>query len=294
MISGARQHRGLVLIIVLWIITLLTIIAGSLVYTVRTETLLASHGVERAQAHALAQAGLNYAALQVLRPASERRWPVDGSRQTWRFGPGRVAITVTDVSGRVDLNSADRKLLRSLLVAVGVAEEDLDGLLDAIEDWRDADDLRRVNGAEREEYEAAGRAIGPKNKPFDSIEELQQVLGISATMYRQLAERVTVFSRQPGINPALATGDLLRMLPDVDEATIADYLVARAEHFAQGLPPPAVPINSPFFSTAQGLAYHIAVSAHLTTGVIGFIEATITQPRRAGEAFHVLAWREGR
>lgn len=294
MISGAPQHRGLVLIIVLWIITLLTIMAGSLVYTVRTETLLASHGVERAQAHALAQAGLNYAALQILRPTSERRWPVDGSRQTWRFGPGSVAITVTDVSGRIDLNSADRELLRTLLTAVGVAEENLDSLLDTIEDWRDEDDLRRVNGAEREEYEAAGQIVGPKNKPFDSVEELQQVLGISSTLYRQLAERVTVFSRQPGINPAVAPGNLLRILPDVDATTVDDYLVARAEHFTQGLPPPPVPVNSPFFSTAQGLAYHITVRAHLTTGVKALIEATITQPRRPGEAYHVLAWREDR
>ncbi len=282
------------LIIVLWIITLLTIIAGSLVYTVRTETLLASHSIERAQAHALAEAGLNYAALQVLRPASERRWPVDGSRQTWRFGPGRVFITVTDASGRIDLNSADRELLRALLIDVGVSQEDLDSLLDTIEDWRDADDLRRVNGAESKEYETAGRAIGPKNKPFDSVEELQQVLGISSTAYRQLAERVTVFSRQPGINPAVASGNLLRILPDVDAATIDDYLIARAEHFAQGLPPPPVPINSPFFSTAQGLAYHVAVKAHLTTGVTALIEATIAQPRRPGEVYHVLTWREDR
>lgn len=291
---GVIQNRGLVLIIVLWIITLLTIMAGSLVYTVRTETLLTSHAVEQAQAHALAEAGLNYAALQILRPASARDWPVDGSQQTWRFGPGRVFITVTDVSGKVDLNSADREMLGILLTAAGTLEEDLDGLLDTIEDWRDADDLRRVNGAESDEYEAAGRSIGPKNKPFDSVEELQQVLGISSAVYRKMAKWVTVFSRQPGINPMVAPGDLLRILPDVDKATLDDYLVARAEHFAQGLPPPPLPINSPFFSTTQGLAYHIAVKAYLMTGVTAFIEATIVQPRRPGEAFHVLAWHEGR
>lgn len=289
----ATRNQGLILVIVLWIITLLTMLASSLVYSLRTETLLATHAVERAQAQALAQAGLDYAALRILGANPQRKWPVDGSSQRWRFGSAALFIRVSDASGKIDINGANRELLKALLASAGVADEEVDSLVDAIEDWRDADDLPRVNGAESEAYEAAGRSVGPKNKPFESVEELQQVLGINAIFYKRIAEKITVFSRQPGINPAVASADVLRVLPDVDAATVEDYLLTRAEHFAQQLPAPPLPVNSTFISTAQGIAYHVAVNARLESGVTALIKAVIAQPRRRNEAYHVLAWREG-
>ena len=33
-------------------------------------------------------------------------------------------------------------------------------------DWRDKDELERVNGAEEDAYLAAGLQIGPANRPF--------------------------------------------------------------------------------------------------------------------------------
>lgn len=65
-------------------------------------------------------------------------------------------------------------------------------MADAIEDWRDADDLAELNGAEDREYAAAGRPYGAKDGPFDSLDELQLVSGIDRDLYRTLLPALTV------------------------------------------------------------------------------------------------------
>ena len=67
----------------------------------------------------------------------------------------------------------------------------------AVADFRDPDDQRRVNGAENKQYRSAGLGWGPKNAPFQSIDELQQVLGITREIYRQVADNITVYAVTP-------------------------------------------------------------------------------------------------
>ena len=291
----ALKQQGIVLVIVLWIITLLTVMAGSFTYSLRTETLLAASAVGRAQARALAEAGVNYAAMQVLRPVATQAaaWPVDGSEREWQFGQGRLRIAVVDANGKIDLNRANRALLGGLLTSAGVADEALDSLLDAIEDWRDPDDVPGLHGAEKAEYQAAGRALGPKNAPFESVEELQQVLGMTPAIYQRIAGSLTVFSGQPGINPAVASANVLKALPGADPKAIDDYLAARADNAAQGLPPPPPPVASPYLAAGGGIAYHITVQAQLDTGVTVSVEAVVGQSRQATQPYHLFAWREG-
>ncbi|MEZ5584102.1 MAG: type II secretion system protein GspK [Candidatus Competibacteraceae bacterium] len=278
-IPTVRRQKGIVLVIVLWIITLLSVMAASFSYSMRTETLLTVHSVERAQARALAEAGIVYAMMQVLNPNPNQqqhpRW-IDGEIREWRFGPALLRINATDVGGKVDLNRADRNLLGGLLQQAGVSEDDLDSVLDAIEDWRDPDDLRRLNGAESADYRAAGRALGPTNMPFTSVEELQQVLGITPVIFHQLAPWLTVHSYQPGIDPTIASATVLHAMPGVDPAVIDDYIAARAESLAEGQPPPPPPALGPYLSPSRGLAYHITVEAQLDSGVATSISTVIS------------------
>ena len=100
---------------------------------------------------------------------------------------GRVLVTVEDEAGKVDLNSASEPLLRALLAGAGATPVEVDRITAAILDYRDADNLRRPDGAEADEYRLAGRQNGPKNAPFDSIFELGQVLGVDAALAHQSA-----------------------------------------------------------------------------------------------------------
>jgi DNA uptake protein ComE-like DNA-binding protein len=52
-------------------------------------------------------------------------------------------------------------------------------IIDAILDWLDPDDIARPNGAEREYYAGLSPPYAPKNGPFETVEELLLVKGIT-------------------------------------------------------------------------------------------------------------------
>lgn len=291
------HERGIVLVIVLWIVALLSIMAGSFAYSMRVETLLAAHTLEHAQAKAMVEAGVAYATLYLLSAKDSQQWPADGSEREWSFGPGYSRIQVFDAAGRIDLNRSHRDLLRGLLLAAGVADDQVERLLDAIEDWRDPDDLRRSNGAEMKDYVAAGRTLGPKNAPFEAVEELQQVLGMTPELYRRIESAVTVYSKQPGIDPATASKIVLQAVPGIDPNVIDEYIRLRAEHLAQGLPPPPLPGGGPYLSRSGGLAYHVRVEAHPGTGIALSAEAVVIKANGDPQhrlPYRLVAWREGK
>ncbi|HXH03629.1 MAG TPA: hypothetical protein VNN09_09945 [Candidatus Competibacteraceae bacterium] len=294
-LGRVTRQRGVVLVLVLWVLVLLSVMAASFSYSMRSELRQAGAVAERAQARALAEAALHYAALHALHPLPDQYWPVDGTPRRWRYGAGVASIRITDIGGKVDLNNADRNLLRNLLAAAGVPVEAQDSLLDAIEDFRDPDDLPRLKGAEKDAYAAQGRVYGPKNARFESVEELQQVLGMTPELYRRLAGELTVYSGMPGINPAAASTRLLKaVLPEVDPRLIEQYVALRQQAAEQGQPPPAPPFTSPYLSAAQGVVYHIAADVALDSGVAAYAEATVIQGGTPDRLYSLLAWRESR
>ena len=310
--SGVRgqptsPQRGMVLVIVLWIVTLLAVMAGGFAYSMRVETRLATTAVERAQAHALAEAGMAYALAWQLDPELQKQWPPNGDPHDWTFGGGRVRIEVTNASGLVNLNNAGSDLLKALLAGAGVAAADQDRLVDAIQDWRDPDDQPLPHGAEKTEYRAAGRP-GPKNANFDSVDELGQVLGMSRDLVERLASVVTVFSYESTVNPELAPARVLRAL-GLDEGAVADYVAARARAAADGSPaPPWLSTNNPsFFFEGRSSVYHIVATAEMEAGTAVTLEAVfdvrggVFGPGSfggvgslGGQGPQLLAWREGR
>ncbi len=290
-----RRQQGLALVIVLWVIMLLAIMAGSFAYTLRTDTTLATHATETARGRALAEAGLAHVAYRLLiQPDPESPWPIDGTPRLWTFGSGQVRIAVRDTSGLIDINHADRELFKGLLTTIGgLDEREADILLDRIEDYRDPDDLERIDGAERDTYLQAGYPRGPKNAPFESIEELQQVFGMTAELYRRIADSITVWSQQPGLNPAAASAEMLRAVPGLDADLIDEYIAERELAIEQNEPPPPFPFPSEYLTGGGGMAYHVQLTAWSITGIETGVTATISGRQYVTEAFHIDAWREG-
>lgn len=291
----SNKQSGIALVIVLWVVTLLTLMAGSYAYSMRTETRLVTSASERAQARALADAGVALAALHLLiRPDPENPWQVEGSTREWQFGSGTVSISVRDATGLIDINQAARELIVGLLAtAGGLGDQEAEALMQKIEDYRDSDNERRAEGAEEDDYAAEGRAT-PKNTLFESIDELQQVLGMTEEIYTRIADAITVDSRQKGINPETASAKVLNSIPNIDPQSVADYLVARQTSLDQDLPPPAFPEGAGFTISRQGISYQIQVAAKLhNSPAKDYIEASITRRRVATEAYHVNFWRAG-
>jgi general secretion pathway protein K len=192
-------QRGIALLLVLWVLSLLTIIAVGLTATQRTESALVANQLATARFHAAAEAAISWAMLNLLTPPTAFEegtdtWVPDDTPRLWSFAGESLEIRVSNEESRIDLNKATQGLLLALLVAVGLEQDTASAIADAILDWRDADDLTGLNGAEDSDYADAGRSYGAKDGPFDSVEELQEVLGVDPGLYRALAPALTVDS----------------------------------------------------------------------------------------------------
>jgi len=91
---------------------------------------------------------------------------------------GGSTMALQDVGGMISLNKPNEALLRRYLQVCGVDDAVVPALVDTLQDYTDADDLRRLNGAEHRDYEDKGLR-GPRNAPLRNVTELWSVLGWS-------------------------------------------------------------------------------------------------------------------
>ncbi|MGA7980476.1 MAG: type II secretion system protein GspK, partial [Chromatiaceae bacterium] len=274
---GARRQRGIALLLVLWVIALLTIIAVGLSATQRTETALAGNQVNSARFRALADAAVDYGMLNMMvQPIAaqgtqdqaaqaqeqDNLWVPDGTAHTWGFAGETMEIAVSNEGSRIDLNQAPRELLVGLFTAAQVPDDEVNALADAVIDWRDPDDLRSADGAEDSDYEAAGRPYGAKDGPFDSVEELQQVLGFTHQLYRVLEPALTVATGSAQVVQDLASPLVIAALQGISEEEARDR--QQEQHAAEGVPGAA---GSTVASLNRGgPLYRIRVTLHQGRG----------------------------
>ena len=246
------RQTGVALVLVLWVLSLLMIMAGSFALSMRRESSITSVIKSNAQASAVAESGLTIAKFMLLDKDVNKAWRTDGSVYEIIASGAKIRIRLLAEAGKIDLNKADQRSLQNLLTNAPINEEQQSKLLGAILDWRDADDLVNINGAERAEYEEAGLNYVPRNKPFDSIEELQLVLGMDKKVYAWIEPLVTVFSGQPMVNYKLASKEVLKTNPELDGDMINSYLLARIDSARNNLPSPSLPTIPGLRSTSTG------------------------------------------
>jgi general secretion pathway protein K len=202
-----------------------------------------------------------------------------------------ISANATDESGKIDLNAAPDVLLKNLFQSVGVDADTAMHLVDAIGDWKDADDLRRPYGAESADYKAAGLSYGPANAPFESVAELQRVLGMTPAIYAAVAGELTVFNRQGGINPMYASRTALLALPNATPEVVDAYIAQRNDALAQHLPLPPFAIQG---GAAPVNVWRIRAEATTADGVT-FAREAVVRPG-GGDPAHpatILLWQEG-
>lgn len=229
-----RPERGIALILVLWVLTLLTVMAVGMSAAQRTETALTDNRIAEARFRASSDAAIAYAMLSFMAPpeetgklgepgglvrgandAEQTAWVADGAPRPWEFDGESLSISVYNEQSRISLNRAPADLLAALMVALGVAEEDAAALADAILDFRDEDELKLLNGAEDKDYEDSGLVAGAKDAPFVAVEELQQVLGMTPELYRVLAPELTVDTDSDQVDEEFASPAVLAALQGI-------------------------------------------------------------------------------
>jgi hypothetical protein len=132
----------------------------------------------------------------------------------------------------------------------------------------------------------------PTNAPFDTVGELQRVLGMKPEVFARISDSLTVYSRQPGINPATASRNVLLAIPNTTPEMVDTYLAQRAEALATKQ-------NIPAFPGAQGFGgvaipvWRIRAQATMPDGVTFVREAVVRPSPDPRRPLLALLWQEG-
>lgn len=294
-----KTHKGVALVLVLWMLSLMTIMAGSFALSMRRQLSIVEGIKNNAQALAQAESGIALAETMLLVPDLAKRWRGDGNVYQINYansltGIGaKVRIRLLAEAGKININTADLKLLQKIMAHAPVKEDQRTRLVSAILDWRDSDDLINIDGAEKNEYKEAGLSYQPRNKPFQTIEELQMVLGITESVYRWMEPLVTVNSIQAQVDVQQASKEVLQVISDIDADITDNFILTRLESAIKGLPAPAFPgmTGQQSSTTGQNYVMTIVSEALLDNGAHALISVMIARSEgNSTVPFQILRW----
>ena len=290
--NGLRYQRGVVLVAVLWLVVLLTVMALGVSASSRYATRTMSSLVGATQARYLADGGVQLVLSNLMSVSESGRLLGDGETLEVPLPGGIVAVTVMDENGRVDINGAREELLARLLESLDVERERAESLAAAIADYRDGDELTRLNGAEEDDYVAAGLSWGPRNDAFTGVDELKKVLGMDDAVYRALAPNVTIYSRSAGVNPQVAPLQVLMAVYDGSVLALQRYVEQRRQNVRDGLEPPPPPdIPRRFLTRSQGNIYTLYAVGHTASAKRSGVTTTVRLRRQLSRrGIHTLNW----
>lgn len=295
----SRPH-GFALVLALWVLAMLGALAMGYSSASRTEVLLTRHAVDAAHLRAAAEAGVTLAVMGLTHPDARERWRSDGTPQDARFDGMDLRVAAFDETGRIDLNETQDEIIQAALGHAGVPGARRDEILSAMLDFRDEDHARRLTGLEDDDYRALGLPYGAKDGPFEDVEELRLVPGITPEVFGRLRPLLTIHSGSARVNPAVASRAVLLSLPGAIEANVDAYLAERmANALDPTLPAPRSPfgVDERYLSHAPGETHVIRVEASSQGVGLLRVEAVIRLHWPWGQGsvrpYDVLSWEEG-
>jgi len=280
------NERGLALISVLWLTSLLILLATAATALTRAHDRMAARAGQTIAAEAIADSAVRLTLLRLSAPGVEEQLPGFSMQSRLQLFGQEIAIRVEREAGRVDLNAAEAPLIAAVLVASGLDSQTSRSFASRIVDWRDGDDRPEAGGAVAEQYRSANVGYEPRNAPFESIEELRQVLG-SADVSARALDAFTVFSTQ---SPTIA--------PEFAHPLVHRALTIRANESTERSPqdleraepppvPPSVPLGSSGPLTRQVVRIH-ACPAQLPVALCRTAIARLTG--NSQRPFLIYAW----
>jgi general secretion pathway protein K len=204
--STFLDDRGVALVVVLWIFILFFVVAFDFSFLVRQEGAASTRYAEEAEGYYLAVAGFEDALYRLIMDRETNASRIEGRENSgeqeeealeygeWRekpFGTGFYRVRLVDEGGKINLNLVDEATLRTIFTNLGIQDPQRGILVDSILDWRDRDDLHRLNGAEDDYYLSLSPPYTARNGRFDTIEELLWVRGVTADIFYGLGGNIT-------------------------------------------------------------------------------------------------------
>jgi len=289
------SEEGVALLMVLWVLTILMVIVLSFSFMTRTETLATLAFREGMEKKFLAEAGIQRGIEeiyymkqnpQLAQLEESDAWKTDGTPYSGRLGEGDYAVRITDESGKIDINTltdASGIILKTLLIQMGVEDEQGDTIVDSILDWKDADDLVRLHGAESDYYQSLPNPYKAKNANFDTLEELLLVKGMTYEIFfggggkKGLVNFITINSGMNIINVNAAPKEVLMAIPGITPE-IADAIISyRQNKKIMNIQEVGVPPGTAYIGPVDGNTFAIEAIGHKGDEKKGYpIKAVVT------------------
>jgi general secretion pathway protein K len=250
------RERGFALIAVLLVLALLGVIGAEFAYSMRLEASSVRAYRDGIVATHLAEAGLAQATREIAaefdlvcrgEDKEVSLYLRDGRavprlpRKKVPLGPGHFNYKLDDEERLVNVNTSPPDRVDRLLQALGVERADRDTIVDSIQDWRDANDEHRLNGAESEDtYLKLAVPYRARNANLESVAELLQIKGVTPALYYGKDDKPGLVSvvtvRTPGqINVNTADATVLKAV-GLSEAEISQVMQTRRDGCLLALP----------------------------------------------------------
>jgi general secretion pathway protein K len=187
-VRAKGNQRGVVLILVIWVMIFLSAIGLEFAFSMRTESYssgtfrddteayyAALAGMEQAKAEIFAAGQLMYLDTNGLLVLNEKAAPA-----RWgQLGKAGYTYSIVDEERKLNLNTATQQQLVYLLRFAGLDGDRLEVVSDSILDWKDGDSNPRLKGAEESYYRSLSVPRSAKDGFFDAVEELLLVRGVT-------------------------------------------------------------------------------------------------------------------
>ena len=230
-----KQH-GFVLAMTLWIMVIVAIAAGYFADRVTRSVELAQQSQQNTRA-IIDMAGTRAEMLYRLGTTPLTEFGLGRGNASIALdnrpyhGLGSTLVRLQDNRGLLNLNIIDDGRLNIFLGLMGIPAEKRDRMIDTLHDYIDADKLRRLNGAEEEDYLAQNLRL-PSNNRLITPWEARRIIGWrdepQLWQNGRLADLVTT-SISVGINPNTAPAEVLATLPGITEELAQKIITSRKQ-----------------------------------------------------------------
>lgn len=269
--ATSSRQSGFIIVAVIWLAGLIAALAANFAIKVRIDALSSAHALRNAQVEAIADGMARLTAWRLAAGTYKATLNGNATFCAWRTGV-TVEIRVQDQAGLIDLNALPPQFFELFFKRLGAGPAAAESLARAMIDFRDADNDSQSGGSEPSLY--SGFDFGPKNAPFQAIEELDQLPGMTDLVYRAVLPFVTVFAAQPGIDPTTMPEALRRLFDQ----------------------PPAGPLTGELASyngAPQGKTLGIDVRVTAANGARFGRQAMAVILRQPDKPFSFLEWQRG-
>ncbi len=256
-----KQCLGFAIFSVMMSLAIIGLISVAMVNTYLTNTRAVGLETQRLRAGHLLDSGVRFAALSLASPrASVSGSAIPSKRLVYTFADKDVVIEIQNEAGFIDLLTADPELIKSALLAHGGTLADIPALVDEIQSLGDQ-----------------GRTVSYRN--------LRALLKGSSISISGLMSIATLHGGQRGVHPALASEQVLSLVPKLSKAE-RDRVIAKRRNDTPSLI--SNPVRSDYFTPIVSAYYRVSTLVELEGRQYSKVQV-IKMINQAGQLYQVQA-----